>query len=148
MKPFETRIEIRWSDADPNRHVRHSAYYDYGAHARIRFFKEYGFSAKELAKLDLGPIIFKEECSFIRELHPDNVITVNMLKGDVSQDGSRWTLHHEILNEEGVKCAQISTQGAWMDLNKRKLTLPPQEIARAVHDLPSGKFYVYSKSKK
>ncbi len=148
MSKYEVEIEVRWADADPNRHVRHSAYYDYGAHARIRFFKDYGFTAKKLEGLNIGPIIFKEECSFIRELSPDDAIKINILKGAMTGNASKWVLHHEIFNQHGVKCAQITTQGAWIDLEKRKLTIPPQEIADAMHQLPSGDFYVYSKAKK
>lgn len=145
MENFEINIEVRWADADPNRHVRHSAYYDYGAHARIRFFVKHGYTAKKLADLNIGPIIFKEECSFIRELHPDDEIRINLLKGEVKADASRWTLHHEIFNQHGEKCAQVSTQGAWIDLSKRKLTTPPKDIAKAILKLPAGSFYTYQK---
>lgn len=148
MRAFEINLEVRWADADPNRHVRHSAYYDYGAHARIRFFQKHGFTTKKLEELNLGPIIFKEECSFIRELHPDDEIKINLLKGEMNEDGSRWVLHHEIFNQGGEKCAQVSTQGAWIDLSKRKLTIPPKAIADALLNLPIGDFYLYSKSKK
>lgn len=147
MDNFEISIEVRWSDADPNRHVRHSAYYDYGAHARIRFFQKHGYTTKKLEELNIGPIIFKEECSFIRELHPDDKIRINLLRGEVKEDASRWLLHHEIFNQDGVKCAQVSTQGAWIDLSKRKLCIPPQDIALAILELPQGEFYSYNKSK-
>ena len=143
---FEIKIQIRWADADPNQHVRHSAYYDYGAHARIRFFQQHGFTAKKLNDLNIGPIIFKEECSFIKELHSDDEIKVNILKGEVSEDGSRWVLHHEIFNQKNIKCAQISTQGAWIDLTKRKLSNPPLQIAKALINLPVGDYYLYRKS--
>lgn len=146
MDSFEINLEVRWADADPNRHVRHSAYYDYGAHARIRYFQLHGFTTKKLEELKLGPIIFKEECSFIKELHPDDQITINILKGAINDDASRWVLHHEIFNQHGDKCAQISTQGAWIDLQARKLSHPPSEIAQALHKLPNGEFYVYKKS--
>jgi len=147
MKKFEKNIEVRWSDADPNRHVRHSAYYEYGAHARIRFFTEKGFDSQVMTKLNIGPILFKEECSFIKELRPDDNITVNILKGPISEDGSRWVLHHEIFNQNG-KCAHITVKGAWIDLSLRKLTTPPKELAAAFRDFPEGEDYVYSKEKK
>ena len=103
MGKYEKHIEVRWSDVDPNRHVRHSAYYDYGAYTRIRFFAELGFDAVKMDELNLGPILFKEECSFIREIRPDDNIMVNLLKGKVKEDGSRWVLHHEIYNFYGKK---------------------------------------------
>jgi len=146
MKKFEKEIEIRWSDADPNRHVRHSAFYEYGAHVRIRFFAAVGFDSKEMEKIGIGPILFKEECSFIKEVHVDDTIMINILKGEISKNGARWILHHEML-KEGKKCAHLTVTGAWMDLSKRKLTTPPIEIAKAFHALPNGENYVYKKQK-
>ena len=129
MKTFEKEIEVRWSDVDQNRHVRHSAYYDYGAHIRIRYFNELGFNAQKFAALNIGPVIFKEECSFIRELNPDDTITINLLNGETSKDASRWALYHEIFNTKGEKSAHLKVEGAWIDLSKRKLTIPSYRIS-------------------
>lgn len=145
MKKFEKNIEVRWSDVDPNRHVRHSAYYEYGAHVRIRYFTECGFDSATMSQLNIGPILFKEECSFIKEIRPDDTISINVLKGEVSEDASRWILHHEIFNQKGEKSAHITIKGAWIDLNIRKLTSPPIELAKAIHELPLGDHYTYKK---
>ena len=138
MQSFESTIEIQWRDVDQNQHVRHSAYYDYGAHARIRYFMSLGYGPKQFAKEQFGPIIFHEQCSFIKELHLEDTITINFLKGEVNHDGSRWTIHHEILNSKGEKAAHVTLKGAWMDLVKRKLTVPPKAIADGFHNLPQG----------
>ncbi len=142
MTKYEKEIEVRWSDTDPNRHVRHSAYYDYGAHVRIRFFADIGFDSTKMSALNIGPIIFTEACSFIKEIHPNDTIRINMLKGKMNKDGSRWELHHEIFNQHG-KCAHITLKGAWMNLGERKLTVPPIELANALHQLSEGDEYVY-----
>ncbi len=147
MKKYEKQIEVRWSDVDPNRHVRHSAYYEYGAHVRIKFFAENGFGSAEMNKLNIGPILFKEECSFIREISPDDTITINILKGAIAEDGSRWVLHHEIFNQNG-KSAHITIKGAWIDLNIRKLAKIPIGLAKILHELPPGENYIYSKENK
>ena len=147
MQSFENEIEVRWSDCDPNRHVRHSAYYDYGAQARIRYFIKIGFGSKEMTKLSIGPILFKEECTFIRELTPEENIRINLLKGELSPDGARWVLHHEIFNSKNEKCAHITVKGAWLNLDIRKLTVPPAGLAEAFDKLPQGADYVH-KSKK
>tara|TARA_B110000908_G_C10184234_1_gene417209 strand:- start:638 stop:1075 length:438 start_codon:yes stop_codon:yes gene_type:complete len=145
MKIFEKQIEIRWADADANGHVRHSAYYDYGAHVRIRFFEELGFNAFKMKELGIGPILFKEECSFIKELHIEDTIRINLKKGSVSEDGSKWVIHHEIFNTKGEKSAHISMKGAWLNLKSRKLCIPPIALAEAFHNLPEGIEYVYKK---
>lgn len=147
MNLNEKRLEVRWADCDANRHVRHSAYYDYGAHSRIRFFSEIGFDSDTMTKQNIGPILFKEECTFLKELREGDSITVRLLKGDIVSDGSRWVLHHEIYNEKQEKCAHISIKGAWMDLVKRKLTTPPADLVKALHDLPVGDYFVYKRDK-
>ena len=144
---FDKQIEVRWADCDANRHVRHSAYYDFGAHCRIKFFTELGYDAAKLSQMNIGPILFKEECNFIKELKAEDTITVKLLRGNISADGGRWELHHEILNGKGEKSAHISTKGAWRDLAKRKLTIPPQDLVAHIQSLPEGDFYVYKKSK-
>lgn len=147
MKTFEKQIEVRWSDCDANGHVRHSAYYDYGAYVRIRCFAEHGFDTTKLTSLGIGPILFKEECSFIREIRPDDTIRINLLRGNVREDGSRWELHHEIFNQRDEKCAHITIQGAWLDLKLRKLAVPPTEMAKVLNELLQGEAFVYRKSK-
>lgn len=139
------KIEVRWADVDQNQHVRHSAYYDYGAHMRLRYFKKLGFGVEEFRSLKIGPILFHEECHFIRELYLNDTVNINILRGDIRPDGSRWVLYHEIYNNHGVKSAQIKISGAWMDIVKRKLTVPPAEIAEAFMSLPMGEDFVYKK---
>tara|TARA_R110002050_G_scaffold80768_1_gene172734 strand:+ start:48001 stop:48489 length:489 start_codon:yes stop_codon:yes gene_type:complete len=147
MKSFEKTIEVRWSDVDQNRHVRHSAYYDYCAFTRVSFITSTGYDAHQLEKLAIGPILFKEECTFLRELLPDDVVTVNVLKGDMPADGSKWTIHHEIFNKQGKKSAHVTVHGAWIDLKLRKLAVPPLELAKAFYDLPQGEAYVHKAKK-
>ncbi len=144
-KKNEKIIEVRWSDCDPNMHVRHSAYYEYGAHSRISYFDSIGFGADQMDQLKIGPIIFKEECSFIKEIRPSESIKVNLLKGDFSEDGSRWVLHHEIFNQNNEKSAHISVKGAWIDLQQRKLAVPPIKLIELLRHLPEGDYFTYGK---
>jgi len=142
---FEKKIEVRWSDCDVNRHVRHSAYYDFGAHCRIRFFESINFDSKKMGTLNIGPVLFKEECSFIKELKLDDIIIINLLRGKMPDDGSRFELHHEIFNSSGDKSAHITVKGAWMDVKARKLTIPPIELHHKLFELKWGDYYIYKK---
>ena len=144
---FKVEIQVRWSDVDQNQHVRHSAYYDYGAHARVQFFKSQGFGMEAFVQSGIGPILFKEECSFIRELRLNEVVTVNVKIGEILADGSRWEMYHEVFNTKGEKSAQIKVQGAWIDLKQRKVTTPPVTLATAIAKLPKGEDYVYKKKR-
>ena len=147
MKSFKVSVDVRWSDCDSNRHVRHSAYYDYGAHSRIKYFSELGFGVKAMGRLNIGPILFKEECTFIRELHLNDTIEINILQGEMTPDCAKWQLHHEIYNGQNQKSAHITLAGAWMDLSERKLTIPPKALAEALHTLELGESYIHNKKK-
>jgi acyl-CoA thioester hydrolase len=141
MKPFESTIQVRWSDVDQNRHVRHSAYYDYGAFARIQYITQAGYDTRELEALHIGPILFEEKCNFIREIKPEDIVRISVLKGEMTSDGSFWTLHHELHNQHDKKVAHITVKGAWMDILKRKLTAPPEKLAKAFANLEQGQKY-------
>ncbi|MFD0761285.1 acyl-CoA thioesterase [Lutibacter aestuarii] len=133
---FEVLFKTKWSDFDPNRHMRHTAYNDYAAEVRVRYFQEHGLSINEFAKLNIGPILFKEETSFYKEIHIGENITVKMELEGVSKEIERWRFNHQIFNEAGKLSAEIKVYGAWIDLEKRKLTSPPAEFVKIFEDLP------------
>ncbi len=136
---FEITFNTKWSDFDPNRHMRHTAYNDYAAEVRVRFFQEHGLSISEFAKLNIGPVLFKEETSFLKEIHIGENITVKMELEGVSKGIERWRFNHHILNKNGEIAAEIKVYGAWIDLIKRKLTAPPKKFATIFEDLPKSR---------
>lgn len=125
---FHVTFKTRWSDFDANRHMRHTAYNDYAAETRIRYFKEQGFSIEDFAKENLGPILFKEETSFYKEIHLGEDISVNLTLKAVSSKLERWKLQHHIFNASGKLAAEINVFGAWIDLHKRKLAVPSDKF--------------------
>lgn len=120
-------FKTKWSDFDPNRHMRHTAYNEYAAESRVRYFTEQKFSIKEFTKHNIGPILFTEETSFRKEIHLGENITVNLKLTGLSKNNERWKITHEVFNQEGKLSAIIKVYGAWIDLTKRKLTTPPLE---------------------
>ncbi|WP_456462498.1 acyl-CoA thioesterase [Lutibacter sp.] len=132
---FEITFNTKWSDFDPNRHMRHTAYNDYAAEVRVRFFQKQGLSINEFAKLNIGPVLFKEETSFLKEIHIGENITVKMKLEGVSKGIERWRFNHQIFNEKGELAAEIKVYGAWIDLVKRKLTAPPQKFVTIFENL-------------
>lgn len=131
MNTFQKNIEIRWADLDPNFHVLHSKYYDFGAYCRMAFLVENGLTPDVMLKHHFGPIIFREECIFKREIIFGDVVTINIKIEKVTADLGRWTMVHEIYKNKDTLAALVTIDGAWMDTAARKLTLPPQEV----HDL-------------
>ena len=124
---YQVEFATKWSDFDPNRHMRHTAYNEYAAEVRVRYFSEQNFSIKEFTKHNIGPILFTEETSFRKEIHLGENITVNLKLTGLAKNNERWKLTHEVFNQAGELSAVIKVYGAWIDLIKRKLTCPPKE---------------------
>lgn len=136
MKEFSKIIQIRWSDLDPNFHVRHSVYYDWGAFCRIEYFNEYGLSADVMTQLQFGPILFREECVFRREIKLGDELTINLQVTKSRKDYSRWSIQHQITKNGGTLCAALTVDGAWMNVVQRKLMTPPEKIHTIFDQMP------------
>ena len=131
MEAYDHRLEVRWSDLDPNYHVKHSVYYDYGAYSRVSFLNENGITPELMLQHNIGPILFREECVFKKELRFSDEITVNLRLDKVTPDMSRWTMIHELFKSRDVLAAMITVDGAWIDTRIRKLTIPPEMFRTA-----------------
>jgi acyl-CoA thioester hydrolase len=133
---FESKV--MWSQIDSNNHLRHSAYADFGAQARLEVLSKFGFDSVLLKKLNMGPIIFREELIYLREVSPADTVKVSCEMSHCRRDGSRWSFTQTIYKGDGVKAALINVEGAWMDIEKRKLTALPPEWALALMDIPKS----------
>ena len=134
--PFVKTFEIRWADIDQNRHLRHSAYADYGAHVRVSFLAEHGFSMSRLAEIGIGPVLFREELLYFKEIHAEETVSMDFRVGGIADDGSRWRLVHELSRADGETAARITVEGAWLDLARRRLMAPPDELGMLFARLP------------
>jgi len=132
---FSVGFTSRWADFDPNNHMRHSAYTDYAAEARVRMFNEYGLNLTEFNKLNIGPILFREETIFRREIRLSEDISVEVFLKGISENGERFKFSHKIFKTEGSLAAEVEIYGAWLDLKTRKLTKPPKIVMEALKDI-------------
>ena len=137
MGTFTKELSIRWSDLDPNYHVRHSVYYDFGAQHRIDILEQFGLTMKVMQTQWIGPILFREECVFRKEIKRDSKVFINTKIGKMKTDASRWSIVHELTNEDNELYAKITVDGAWMDLKLRKLAHPlPQIVVDVMNEMP------------
>jgi acyl-CoA thioester hydrolase len=125
---FKVSFSTRWADFDPNNHMRHTAYNDYAAESRVRLFNKYGLSLTEFNKLNIGPVLFREETNFLKEIALGDDISVEVFLKGSSERGKRFKFKHKIYRGDGKLAAEIEIFAAWMDLKNRKLTDPPKII--------------------
>ena len=108
MTTFLIPIQVRWSDIDQNRHLRHSAYYDYGATTRIACFSQQGLTNLKFEELRIGPILFREEALFKREIKFEDKVSVDLVVTKATADFSRWSIRHHIYKEDRTIAAIIN----------------------------------------
>lgn len=125
---FDKTISLRWADLDPNFHLRHSVYYDLGSQQRVELLDQFGLTLKVMQAQHFGPILFREECIFRREIHLQDKITLTAKLAKMRKDCSRWSIQHQFLNEQKEVLATINVDGAWMDTRLRKLANPTPQI--------------------
>lgn len=125
-------ISLRWSDFDANMHLRHSAYYDFGATSRLDFFNAQGLTYELMQESQIGPILFREEALFRREVRLGDKLFINIMVSKLRPDYSRFSFRHEITRDDGTICAILNVDGAWLDTKLRKLTLPPEIVAKSI----------------
>jgi acyl-CoA thioester hydrolase len=135
--------EVRWSDLDPNFHLRHSVYYDYGAYCRVCFLEEFGLTGAIMQQLHFGPILFREEAIFRREIKMGDKISMDLQLTRSRKDFSRWSITHQLFKNENTLAAVINVDGAWINTVERKLAKPPQQIVEVFDKMPRVEGFVW-----
>ena len=127
-KVFEKTYSALWADLDPNSHMRHTAYNDYAAQARVDYLNDIGFSMSMLKSLHLGPILLKEETEFYKEINLGEPFRVSVHL--LGRDGEKkfWMEHH--LMREEILCARIRVLVAFLDLKTRKMAPIPDGLLK------------------
>ncbi len=121
-------FEVRWSDIDANRHLANTAYINYMSHTRMAFLMENGFGQKQLAKRNIGPVVFYEHVYYFKEVFAGKPIKVTLQLKGLSEDGMYFEFLHNFYDHNGKNFARCEMMGAWIDLKERKLTKLPKEL--------------------
>ena len=136
ITPFESKIGVRWADLDPNFHMLHSRYYDFGATCRMEFLIEHGLTPEWMVQNHIGPILFKEQCQFKKEVRFGDSIVLNLKLIKANRDFSRWAFRHEMVKNGDTIAAIIEVEGAWMDTVSRRLTRPGEKVTDTFSQVP------------
>ena len=132
---FQRVIQIGWGDMDANGHMRNSAYLDAASNVRMMFFMEHGITTAEFACWRIGPITLRDVLEYRRELHLLDEVRVTLEASGHSEDGSRFRLRNTFYRPDGQLAATLTTDGAWLDLERRRITRPPQDLLAAMLNL-------------
>lgn len=144
MESFKFPLQLRWADIDANFHVRHSVYYDWAALCRISFMHEKGLTESVYHQFNMGPILFREECRFRREIRMGDSIFIDLQLVIARRDFSRWTIVHSIWKTPEIEAARLTVEGAFIDLHLRKLTIPPPMAQSVFEQMPRAAAFQWS----
>ena len=133
--------QVLWSQIDANQHMRHSAYGDIAAQARLNMLESVGLKTTTLFTYQIGPVLFREELKYLREIALGDSVKVTCEVINSRPDGSRWTIRHEVFRGDGIKAAVIIAEGSWIDMAKRKLAILPKEITDLFAHAPKSADY-------
>jgi len=138
MDRYFKTYTVRWADCDVNGHMRNTAYSEYGTDTRVTFLTERGFGFDKLLASRVGPVILHEAIDYMREVRLGETIEVDLIVVGMSPDGARFKFEHDIWLPGQKKAARIVLAGGWMDLDRRKLRIPPDELLRVMQGGPRG----------
>jgi acyl-CoA thioester hydrolase len=136
MPAFSKTFHVRWSDCDANGHMRNTAYSELAIEVRIAWLAEHGYSWERFLANKMGPVLLHENIDYLREVRLGETLEVDIAVLGLSPDGARFKFEHDIWLPGRKKAARIVIAGGWMDLELRKLRLPPDDLARVLHDAP------------
>jgi acyl-CoA thioester hydrolase len=109
---YQKTLVAGWADMDFNAHMRNTAYLDKSADVRMMYFAAHGFPRSGFARLQLGPVVMRDQIDYFRECRLLDQITVTLALAGLSEDASRMMLRNEFFRD-GVLCARVtSTAGA------------------------------------
>ena len=89
-----------------------------------------------LQQLHIGPILFREECIFKKEIRFDDDIVIDLKLIKAKRNYARWSIQHTIFKNENIISAIINIDGAWLNTIERKLAVPPLEAEKVFSEMP------------
>jgi acyl-CoA thioester hydrolase len=125
---YSKRLYAGWGDMDFNAHMSNTAYLNKCGDVRMMLFAENGFPISELARLKIGPVAMRDELEYVKEVKLMQELIVTAALAGLSDDGSRWAIRHELRRTDDKLCARVTSTGGWLDLNARKLIVPPEDL--------------------
>ena len=132
---FEKTFHVGWGNVDFNGHLANTSFLDLAVDVRMFYFAENGFPVKEFQRLGFGPVVLKDEIEYYRELYMLDKVRITFQGAGLSEDASRFRIRNEFFREDGKLSARLTTNGGWIDFARRKLIVPPEELAGVMRSL-------------
>jgi acyl-CoA thioester hydrolase len=136
---YDYTTQVIWSQIDVNGHMRHSAYADIAAQARVIILDKMGMDLAWFQQNELGPVLLKEELTYLKEFKLNETVHVNCYLAESNEDASRWTIYQDFFKSNGQKAATVTVFGTWISTKTRKITGLTGNILVAFNQIPKIK---------
>jgi acyl-CoA thioester hydrolase len=126
---FETCFRAGWRAIDANGHMANTAYLDFAADTRFRYFEANGFTARDFERTRIGPVVMRDAIDYRAEIRLQEKFSVSLELMGLSDDGSRFRLRNTFFRDDGNVAAVVTTDAGWWSLESRRLVVPPPELS-------------------
>ncbi len=135
------KFTASWADMDFNSHMANTAYLDKAVDARMAFFTANGLPFDEMMRLRIGWVIMKDEVEYRREIKWMEEMSISVALAGLAPDASRFSLRNDIFCADGRLAARVTSTGGFLDLDARKLVVPPSAVLATYLALPKTEDY-------
>lgn len=135
---YAQTFDIRWGDLDPNRHLANTAIMGLMIETRMIFLRENGVGQKWFEEREIGPVILSESTWYLKEILPDERITIRLTCEGHSADDRFWRWGQTLFNQDGVPAVIHRVNFAWFDLAARKILASPPELKAICEKVPKS----------
>ena len=125
---FEQRFRVGWSDLDGNAHMGNASYLGYASDTRMHYFTEHGFTMARFASEKFGPVVVRDELTYLKELRLMDEFKVDYELVGLSENGMRFRVRNTFRNSSGEVAASVTSDGLWFDLEHRRPRVPPADL--------------------
>tara|TARA_E500000178_G_scaffold72762_1_gene70490 strand:- start:4923 stop:5336 length:414 start_codon:yes stop_codon:yes gene_type:complete len=118
---------ITESHIDFNQHVSEDAFYSIAIECFQEILHEYGIF-KLIFEVNVAPIIFDTQIIFKREVFLGDNVELNINVIPTSRDMRKFQRVIKFFNADSSGAATLVSNGAFFDLEKRRVISPPDEV--------------------
>ena len=129
---YRPSFVVRWADVDSNGHMKNTAYLDTCVDVRFGYFATAGFTAAEFLRARVGPVVRRDVVEYYKEMRFRDPFTVDIALAGVSADASRFSIRNCFFRADSQLAAQVTSTGGWLDLDTRRLVVPPESLHGAL----------------
>ena len=129
---FESKIRVRYAEADRMGYVYYGNYAMYFETARTEMLRSFGFSYREWEDSGIILPVRELQIRYHAPAYYDDLLTIRTILKE--KPLVRITFHHEVLNEKGEKTCTGSVVLVFVDSKTRRPIRAPEFFLKALEE--------------